>query len=149
MSVPQSEMLEELARRAGEEGGAPPLEGEHIPHAEADPAGFDFDPLELTSDTLELLLQMAAPNWLAESTPEEIRITRAKIEKLGKVYFATLVHYLPMLFEKYPLIMACAVQSAVVVMPLVKSGVPPRIQKKPAPAAEEKKNATDAAPPAP
>jgi hypothetical protein len=150
VSVPQSEMLDELARRAAEEPAAPgATSGDYIPAAEV-PPGLDLevDTLELVADTLELLLGMAAPNWLDESTPEEIRLTRDKIEKLSKVYLALLVKYLPGWIEKYPLEMMAIIQTVLVVKPLIKAGVPMRLPEpeKKSPTPEEKKNATDAAP---
>ncbi len=127
MSVPESEMLDELRRRAAEESAAPPLEGEHISADEsAAPSNFEIE--DLTADTLELFLGMVAPNWVAASTSENIRITRAKIEKLSQTYYALLAKHLPGLLEKYPLEVGAVVQTAMVVMPLVKAGVQPRAQ---------------------
>lgn len=144
-------MLDELARRAAEEPApdAPALEGQHIP-ADEIPPGFDFqvDPLEITADTLELLLEIVAPNWLADSTPEKIRLTRDKIEKLSKVYLGLLMKYLPGWIEKYPLEMMALVQTLLMIKPLVKERVPMRI---PAPQPDKKpaEKEPDAAPAAP
>lgn len=131
MSASESDMLDELRRRAAAEAAeaatdARPVSGEYIPAGEGAGLGADFDLERLTADTLELLLSMAAPNWLSVELPEDVRITRPKIESLGRVYFALAVKYLPALFERWPLEMAALAQTVVIVMPLARAGVPMR-----------------------
>lgn len=85
-----------------------------------------IDPLELVADTLEMLGVSVAPYWFDPSLPEEIRITRAKFEKLSKGYLALGVKYFPGLIERFPLEFSVVLQTAMVLRPILRAGVPLR-----------------------
>jgi hypothetical protein len=97
---------------------------------------IDIDPLELVADTLEMLGVTVAPYWFDPSLPEEIRITRAKVEKLSKGYLALGMKYIPGLIEKFPLEFSVILQTVMVIRPILRAGVPLR-KPKPKPADAE------------
>lgn len=87
---------------------------------------FEVDLQALVADTLELLGETFAPYWFDRELPEDIRITRPKVEKLSHGYLMLAMKYLPGFIEKYPLEFMVLVQTAAVVRPILKAGVPLR-----------------------
>ena len=122
----------ELLRGAAEQAGAAPGEGEGVDEC-------DIDPVELVADTLGFVGAWLAPYWFDPSLPDHVRITREKTEKLAKGYVMLGVKYLPGLVDRFPLEFSVLLQTAMVVAPLLKAGVPLR-----RPTAKQEKKTTDA-----
>lgn len=102
----------------------------------ADPGAEEFvvDPVDMVADTLEFVGAWLAPYWFDAELPEHVRITREKTEKVAKGYVLLGAKYLPGLMDRFPLEFSVLLQTAMVVAPLLKAGVP---RHKPKPKAEK------------
>lgn len=124
----ESEMLEELARRAADE--SPALEGEHISasdtHAQQDELLKNATARlnEIITMTVQACFLRYAPYWLSEDLPEELRIKKPQLELLGQSYVAVIAEYLPWLLENFPAIAGAVLCTALVVGPNIAAGIP-------------------------
>lgn len=143
MSAPESEMLDELRRRAQAEG-AEAVEGEYIPKGEGEPDSSATEAAMLDklrrmmTGTLRVAFARYAPYWISEDAPEDVRIKPVDIELLGESYIEVLNEYLPWLLAQFPALVGALLTTGMVIGSPMAAGLP---RFKPQP--PEKPTATD------